>query len=403
MDAGHVQVAHLLRRTTFGPRPGQVAALASGGIDAAIDAALATPDLPLGPEPDLSEWGTPIHWWLARMAHPDSGLPEKMTWFWHGHLTTSQEKVGSWWLTWDQHQLIRQHALGNFRDLLQAITVDAAMLSYLDGDGSRAAEPNENHARELMELFTIGRELVTEEHVRAGAQALAGYRVDWQTGAVSFHEHRANQSVLTFLGSTGVLRASDVVDAACNHPACPPFVAAKLHHFLQGTEPSAGRAAELGAVFADHDLEIAPLVEAIVRHPSFLEDRMSRPRYPVEWVSAAMSALGYDNIGWSNGLGWEMGQVPFHPPGVDGWPRDAWVSAAHALIKAGLAQHAPNLDEVRYSDDPVETVLERCSLYEVSDQTRTALERAASRLTTWWTRGPALLGLAVSSPEFALA
>ncbi|MGD9796333.1 MAG: DUF1800 family protein, partial [Acidimicrobiia bacterium] len=150
-------VAHLLRRTTFGPFPGQVEALAERGIDVAVRSVLSANALQLDPP----EFGTDddervlVDWWLDAMANPAAGLHEKMVWFWHGHLTSSLDKAEVQ-LMWRQHQLLRKHALGNFRDLLQAITIDAAMLAWLDGNGSTSEAPNQNYGREVMELFTLG-------------------------------------------------------------------------------------------------------------------------------------------------------------------------------------------------------------------------------------------------------
>ena len=152
-------IAHLLRRSGFGPHPGQVEALLPLGYAGALAAVLAAPPL----RPEAPAFGTKddgrvlVSWWLKVMSDPLAGLHEKMVWFWHGHLTSSLDKAEPV-SVWRQHQLLRSHALGNLRTLLQEITVDAAMLGWLDGDGSQAEAPNENYARELMELFALGRD-----------------------------------------------------------------------------------------------------------------------------------------------------------------------------------------------------------------------------------------------------
>jgi hypothetical protein len=133
----------------------------------------ATPP-PLPPPPAMDGWDPPI-WWLSRMADPAVGLAEKMTWFWHAHLCTSQDKVNNWQMMWNQHRLLRTNALGSFRTLLQQLTVDPAMLISLDGDPSVVGAPNENYSREVMELFALGPGNYTETDVRnGGAKALAG-------------------------------------------------------------------------------------------------------------------------------------------------------------------------------------------------------------------------------------
>jgi hypothetical protein len=166
-------IAHLLRRTTFGPVPGQVEALNASGIAAALDGILAATPPPIPAPPDMNGWG-PITWWMARMADPAVGLHEKMVWFWHGHLTSSIEKVGRWEWMWNQHLLLRDHALGNFR--LMAITIDAAMLVYLDGDPSVVTAPNENYCA-THERFCLDRQLHRGRREER-RHTLAGHDVD---------------------------------------------------------------------------------------------------------------------------------------------------------------------------------------------------------------------------------
>jgi uncharacterized protein (DUF1800 family) len=400
-------IAHLLRRTTFGPIPGQVEALATGGLAAAVDAVLgATPSpLPAPPVLDQGDGERPPEWWLRRMRDPAAGLHEKLTWFWHGHLTSEYFKVGSWRQLWDQHQLLRTHALGNYRTMLQEITVDPAMLIYLDGDPSEAVDPNENYARELMELFTIGVENVLEENVRSGAKALAGWDVDWQTGLATFRPEHAISTPVVFLGRS-CLRAVDVVNAAVDHPACAPFVATKIYRYLHGTDPTPERRTALGNLFRDGGYEIRPLVEAIVREPAFFapDRRHNRARTPVEYVSAAFAAIGSDDVRWATHVSDEMGQLPFFPPNVAGWPPgNRWLAANVAVCRAHIGNEAPSLPAIAAAADPVQAALEHCSLFEVSARTREALDAARASLPDPGKRAAMLLGLAVSSPDMALA
>jgi len=217
------------------------------------------------------------------MADPAVGLHEKMVWFWHGHLTSSISKVGQWPWMWTQHQLLRTHALGNFRALMQAITVDAAMLVYLDGDPSVVVNPNENYSRELMELFCLGIGNYTEADVENGAKALAGWDVSWPDGTVTFHPADALTTPVTYLGKS-VKTAQDVINTVVDHPACAPWIVAKLYRFFLGVNPSANRLTELANVFRNNSLEIKPLVEAILRDPLFLDPsiRTNKAKQPVE-------------------------------------------------------------------------------------------------------------------------
>ena len=162
------------------------------------------------------------------MSDRDAGIHEKMTWFLHGIVTISHSKVFWWAVEWEAHKLLRKHAMGSYRTLLKKMTVTPAMLIYLDGSWSTIEGPNENYARELQELFTIGQPLVKEQNVRNGALALAGWYVDWDTASAHFIDERwaslgAGQKV-SFLGKQ-VYRYNEVVDAVCDHPAMPRFIA----------------------------------------------------------------------------------------------------------------------------------------------------------------------------------
>ncbi len=397
-------IAHLLRRATFGPVPGQVEALNAGGVAAALNQVLAATPPPLPAAPNPEGWDPPI-WWLLRMADPAVGLAEKMTWFWHSHLCTSMDKVGSWFMMWNQHTLLRTHALGNFRTMLQQLTIDPAMLIYLDGDPSVVTAPNENYSREVMELFAMGPGNYTETDVRNGAKALAGWDVNWETGVATFYPQYALTASVPFLGRN-VMRYNEVVDAVCDHAACAPFVAGKLHKFFHGVDPSPARRTELATVFRNANLEIRPLVEAILRDPMFFDPsvRMNRAKQPVEWVTAAFAAAGISNGGWAASVADNLGQLPFYPPSVAGWPGGTrWLAASDALARAGLAHDGPVLAEITNAADMVATALTRCSVHEVSPATRASLDAVAALTIPRWQRSRVLFALVLCTPEFALA
>ena len=398
-------IAHLLRRTSFGPLPGQVEALLPGGVKVAIEAVLSAQAPGLAPAPALDK-ATPLalpEWWLARMADPLVGLEEKMTWFWHGHFTSSRKKVTDAGLMYSQNLLLRQLALDNFRTLAQQITVDPAMLWYLDGRTSTAFAPNENYAREFMELFVLGIDQYTQDDVHEGAIALAGWRIDQAGGTSRFVARFGPTGPVPYLGQQ-VASAQDVVNAACDHPAMAPFVVGKLYAYLAGIPPTTQQRAELADLFVASRLEVQPLVAAILRDPGFLEMRLNRPRYPVEWVTAAMAAVGLNDPALAYRLCVPMGQVPFFPPNVAGWPADlSWLAPSDALVRAALAIRAPGVTEVAAAADPVAAALERAAIYEVSGETRAALEEAAGSIREPLARAAIALGLVISSPEFALA
>ncbi|MEO1060135.1 MAG: DUF1800 domain-containing protein [Actinomycetota bacterium] len=404
-----VATARVLRRLTFGPFPEQLDELAGLDPSALVVELLDRPDLGAPAEhPGAGteeEWDAPVRWWLARMADPAAGLHERMVWFWHGHLTSSIEKVEGWGPMWDQHLLLREHAFGNLRELLQAITVDRAMLWYLDGEGSHGDEPNENYSRELMELFALGRGNYTEDDVRAGAKALSGWYVEWTEDgpgeAVFDPEGHWGRSV-PFLGRR-VLDAADVVDAVCDQPAIGPHIATALHTELIGRPPSPERATELGRLFVETGLEIRPLVEAIVSSPDLLDPDAGRFRTGVEWLVAAFGVLGADEE-LGRGAAEHLNQIPFAPPNVAGWPHGpSWAAPSQQLARLTMLSWVDGAPELGDGDpgEAVEVVLGRCGLVEVSDDTRAALLNAAAAYPDDpEARSHLLHVLALASPEF---
>lgn len=316
--------------------------------------------------------------------------------------TTSLDKV-SRRMMWNQHLLVRQHALGNFRTLLQAITVDPAMLVYLDGAWSSADAPNENYAREVMELFGLGRLQYTEDDVRAGAKALAGWGVDWDSATATFYPWNALDAPVTYLGRS-VMTASDVIDAVCDHAACPGWVAGKIYRLLVGVDPTNTRRTQLATIFRSNNLEIAPVVESILRGPEFLTARMNRPRFPVEFMTAAMAAGMKDDVDYSRWRCGDMGQVPFLPPNVAGWASGPkWLSPSLAIVRADVANNFDPVAAIVHATNPLAATLRQCSMHEVGAQTRNAFAVAAGAIFYPEARARTLLALAVSSPEFSLA
>ena len=404
MDETRARIAHLLRRTSFGPHPGQVDALVAGGVKAALDAVLAAP--PLKPEPaqlgTKDDYGQLVRWWLDVMSRPDAGLHEKMVWFWHGHFTSSIDKASPLAM-WRQHQLLRTNALGNFRTLVQQLTVDAAMLGWLDGDGSVAEAPNENYAREMLELFTLGVDAgYTETDVHNGAIALAGWHVDDKTEKVRYEAEDGPTGAVPFLGRT-VSEAAAVVDAAVDHEACAPHVAAKLYRYFHGVAPDAPTLGALATQFRSSNLEIAPLVAAILRDPAFFDHRNNRARFPIEWYVAANAVLGVDGHDKNDVLE-QLGQEPFSPPNVAGWPAGPrWHSASAALARAAYAWEAASDSEVVSTTDPIGAVLTKASIEEPTPETVAALRQAVAAVEARRDRASVLHALVVTCPEFCCA
>lgn len=401
-------IAHVLRRTTFGPHPGQVAAYARGGARATIDSLLDAPverlDVSALASVDLEKYDALPRWWLERLRRPATGVHEKLVWYWHGHFTSSVDKASPT-LLFRQHLLLRAHALGDFRALVRAIVVDGAMLRYLDGDGSRGDAPNENLARELMELFCLGPGNYAEADVRSAARVLAGWRVDDEKGEVTFDAEAAYDRPVSFLGVRKRWDVHSLVDAIVDHPACARHVAGRLWAFYVGTTPSEDRLAELARRFRDADLQIRPLLAAILHSDEFLASRHTRPRQPLEWLLATLAVTGPAtreiDLWWLE----QLGQMPFRPPNVAGWPLDArWASAAQVLLRTSISTGL-ELDRAlveRLSPDP-DAVLAHCGIHDASASTRGALSHALGAQTEFDHGLELLLVLATSAPEFTLA
>lgn len=406
-----------IRRLRFAPSATEINRFASLPAIDAISGLLSS-GLSYIPGPDDSLMGrnwddenydSLLQWWFEQMISPQAGLHERMVWFWHGHLPSSQQKASRTQL-FSQHVLLRKHALGNFRDLLQAITVDAAMLRYLDGDASEASMPNENFARELMELFALGVGHYQESDIRSAAKALSGWRV--RDDAVSFDPESGFDAPLTFLGERKRWDASGIVDRVCDHPACAPFITAKIHRFVAGSTAPPEFIEELSRVFVDNNLEIKPVVDAIIWGPTFVDAPTSRVRQPIEWLAATAAVLGHSastpaatgprvESWWFD----QLGQIPFVPPNVAGWPDDTrWVSAGQVLARANLLSNFTLPQSIIDTVEPtVDGVLRHTTLHTVSEATRSALNTAAVNQPSDERRLELLLALAVLSPEFSLA
>jgi uncharacterized protein (DUF1800 family) len=396
-------VAHVLRRLTFGVHPERLAQFAGSEAGAVIDQLLAEP--PIEPKPPElgsgDDYSKLPQWWVDMMARPDAGVHERMVWFWHTMVTSSLAKASPA-LMYRQHTLLRQHALGNFRALMQAVTTDAAMLYWLDGAGNTIESPNENYAREVMELFTLGAGSgYTEADVHAGAAAFAGWWVDGDhDDKVNFDPDNGPKLPIEFLGKQ-VSSAAEAIDAICDHPACAPHVVDNVYSYLVGQPPTAETRSALAEQFRATSLEIQPLVAAIVRSPDFINHRSNRPRSAVEWFIAFRHLVGAE-LDWGSLVG--LGQEPFGPPNVAGWPGpERWISAGAEFAKAQLAYDNSFDTETLDSYDPVSAVLAKAALFEVSDATRTTLQQAADATDSRRDRSSLLHALVACSPEFSLA
>lgn len=351
-------VAHLLRRAGFGATIEEVDALSSLDLPAIVDQLLDfstnpadTPPASLG-NPDVGDWEQVVHlqqWWMDRMAAVPHPLQEKLTLFWHGHFATGQEKVNNARDMFDQNHLFRTEGLGSFENLVQKMSLQVAMLIYLDNDPNQKGAPNENFARELLELFTLGVNQYTQDDVVSAARAWTGHNVDYDAvpRAYKFYPFRHDNASKTFMGVTqnwnGPQIITHVLTQEPHRSIAARFIAKKMWTFFAFPNPSATILDQLVAPFVASDLDIATLLRTIFLHPEFSSTaaRQGLVRSPVEWVVAVLKALGFTAKD-TNPQWWmdQMGQQLFYPPNVAGWKNNAyWLNSTALWARADFARN----------------------------------------------------------------
>jgi uncharacterized protein (DUF1800 family) len=279
--------------------------------------------------------------WMHRLLYSPHPLLERMTLFWHDHFATSHAKVNTVRLMTRQNEVIRQHALGHFGDLLQAMTVDPAMLIWLDSDSNRKGAPNENYAREVFELFSLGDGNYTEQDIKEAARALTGWSV--RDGEPHFNADLYDEGEKTIFGRSGRWTAGDVVRMCLEHAACPRFIVHKLFRELVSDTavPSSALIEPLAEGFRVRNYDIRWLVRRMISSWVFYSDAALRQRIksPVEFVVETVRGLDgrVSPLNAAKACA-EMGQSVFFPPSVKGWDggRD-WINSSTLLFRQNAA------------------------------------------------------------------
>ena len=231
-------------------------------------------------------------WWLDRMAAVTAPTPERLTWFWHGHFATSEEKVNRPNLMLAQNQTLRRLGLSDFRSLTQAMIADPAMIMWLDGQTNRLQEPNENLGRELMELFTLGVGHYSETDVRESARALTGWSVDPNKGTATLRPAKHDATVKTVLGRAAPYDADGLVDLLVGTPESARFVATRLWTRLVSPVPPDAAELDRLAVAYGPRTDLTALLRAIATSTAFHDPASSLVKAPVEWATGLARALG---------------------------------------------------------------------------------------------------------------
>lgn len=353
------KVGHLYRRAGFGPTWEELETGLKAGPEKAIDELLQ--GSPKQESVDLA--GEPATkraiqdndqylrvWWLYRMLYSRHPLREKLTLFWHNHFATSNSKVQNVGFMLGQYELMHRHALGSFRELLLQMSKDPAMMVWLDTRLSKKGKPNENYAREVMELFSLGIGHYTETDIREAARAFTGWDID--DGKAVYDPNQHDDTDKTVLGQKGKWQTDDIIRICLEQKSCPAFVAGKLFRFL--VSESIPGTAELLDPLADQfrksDYNFGTIVETMLRSNLFFSPAAYRTRIksPVEFVLGIVRPLlvvdpksGFerriDTIALATALQ-TLGQDLFHPPSVKGWDGGpAWLNGQTLLFRQNLA------------------------------------------------------------------
>jgi uncharacterized protein (DUF1800 family) len=344
-------------------------------------------------------------WWLDRMVVSRTAS-ERLTWVWHGHFATSNQKVrnAAWMLA--QNETQRRLGLGRFGDLAQAMIVDTAMIRWLDGQKNRKGSPNENLAREFMELFTLGIGHYAENDVAQGARCLTGWVLGKDGKGATFQRKRFDSATKTLLGKTGDFDAKGFAALTVSQPASAGFVIGRLwSRLVSATPPDAAAVARLTTAYGvDRNLKL--LLTAMVAEPAFKDPESALVKQPVEWAAGLLRALQlrpgkFEEKSQTRLLAGlrGMGQVPFRPPSVGGWPAGAsWLTTSASVTRLQIAQQLAKQADLSAIEDAKDKVTAVAALLGVdgwSERTKTALAGV---------KDPAqLTAVAACAPEYVVS
>ena len=424
------RVSHLLRRATFGAAPDELESALAAGFAKTVDRLLeSSPQAPpdFGNAADASRFARLnaqqlVQWWINHILTTATPFAERMTLYWHGHFTSDYRKVGLqtpfiYWqnLTW------RDMALTDLRSMLMKVTTDPGMLRYLDLGTSTGASPNENYSRELMELFTMGPGAYSEDDVRAGAKALAGWTFPQPDGSVDitldpknnvvrkyatyskpmtgvFNSKRAYSGQVTFLKKTAKFDTQMVLDQILAQTATAPFVVTRVLQHFGSNNPSKAWVNRLAADFRKSKWDVKTLMRGIFTSPEFVSPQSYRAlvKSPIEYMVSASKAVGADATTATKLIAasaQNMGQVLFDPPDVGGWPNnEAWISSNSVIARVNFATALVNAVKQVPAFD--ESVIAHQLEGVLSPPTATSINQASDDRSRWF--------LLLASPEFQL-
>ncbi len=467
------KAAHLLNRAGFGGRPDEIDRVARLGLDVAVDELIDSGRFPENFSPpdytsvraaweayarliqmrapererfeanvaaqraDNQKFIETREWWVTRMIQTLRPLQEKMVLFWHGLLVSGRPEVRQTELLLIQNELFRRNALGNFKDLILAISKDPAMLGYLDNNLNRKGRPNENYARELLELFTLGIGNYTEQDIKEAARAFTGWT--YRNFQFYFDARQHDDGSKTFLGRTGNHDGGDIINIIFEQPAAARWVPRRLFEYFGYLRPEDSLVDEMADLFRRRNFEVGPLVRAILSSGAFYSPKAMRTQVksPAQLVVGTARLLEPDAapiLALVRAMDL-MGQALFIPPDVGGWPRgEGWITTSTVLHRynfsglvltggmPGVGRRQPNrtvpvgaqklLDGAGTAGEVVNRLVTAMAAGALADDRKNALMRAlgaASAQAPYARDGAATdaklrsaLHLLMSSPEYQM-
>jgi uncharacterized protein (DUF1800 family) len=419
LSTPRVRAAHLLRRAGFGATSAELdryAAMTSTLMtqsvlnyqqtsNATLEAQLPTLDLTSEKGPNAAAVQA---WWLQRMVQTARPLEEKMTLFWHGLLTSGLDKSGTAQMV-TQNQLFRKMALANFDDLLKAVSKDPAMMVYLDTENNRKGKPNENYARELMELFTTGIGHYTEDDVRESARAFTGWTLSGNkqlryasTSTFMPKLHDAGQK--TFMGKTGNFTGDDIVDMLVPLRATAERLSTRLFSFFAYPNPEPEIVRHLADTFQKSHYNVGAVVQEIFAMDAFYSPKAYRAliKSPAELAAQTLRATGSDSKAYGPAVtaSAAMGQVLFYPPNVAGWPAGtSWINSSTLFTRVNFVNGATQRMQTSSPSQTLDQLIATLVDGNLSPTTRDGLHAFAAAHPA---DQAGLLFMVLATPEFQL-
>ncbi len=376
---GFDDARHLLNRTGFSATPTEIDAYAGLTREQAVDRLLASAGRPAATPPPA--WAAGFEsprrfrgmsaeerklavreifqkafelqsWWFTEMLATASPLNERMTLFWHNHFVSSVRKVRSPQLMYRQNVLLRQHAFGNFGEMLRAVARDPAMVVYLDSASNRKGQPNENFAREVMELFTLGEGNYSEHDIKEAARAFTGWSINTDTGEFMFRRLLHDDGTKTVLGRTGNLDGDAVLELLLAQPQTAEFIVAKLWREFISLQPDPAEVRRIARLFRGSGYDIRTALRALLVSDAFYarHNRAALIKSPLDIVIGTLRQFQFTTgdvmpfVVTTN----QLGQALFAPPNVKGWAGgEAWINSTTLLARKTFLERLFRTEELR--------------------------------------------------------